>query len=470
MNKKLFYLFLLIILLISLSSTFVAAQQCETAVVKSALRRALFSYFGNPGQSPLSVAELRDLLNFYVSIPTNQLQVDCAGSGSEGGIQMETLVNRALAAIVTVPTCSDGTEYGVCSTNLPQYCYNGQLIPRCGKCCPTNTICSTDGQSCIDTAVNVTNSTTTNGTASGNQTNQSVNLCGNGICGVGETCQNCASDCGACSLANVTCQEGYCTYGATDCSDTEGKNFYVAGTITYLNPQTMQMETKSDKCSSSSGLIEYSCPDYSGSWYAENPVACPCSNGVCTNAPSADSCGNNICGLAETCGNCPIDCGRCKFSASCSDPDLLNFNNSGTIVKKENGQVVSSYSDFCFDAGRTVAGEGQFVITEWVCQSNGESSQKTSLCSGGCENGACRTGPSSCVDTDGKNDSISGLTTATVNGETYNYQDYCMPLQPEQGSNHTLSEYYCSNEYTAHTPQKKNTVLFNQRWCGVFLY
>jgi len=70
MNKKLFYLFLLIILLISLSSTFVAAQQCETAVVKSALRRALFSYFGNPGQSPLSVAELRDLLNFYVSIPT----------------------------------------------------------------------------------------------------------------------------------------------------------------------------------------------------------------------------------------------------------------------------------------------------------------------------------------------------------------------------------------------------------------
>jgi hypothetical protein len=55
--------------------------------------------------------------------------------------------------------CSDGTEYGQCSTNKPKYCDNGALIDKCQTCgCPTGLECQGDGscstQDCIEGDLN----------------------------------------------------------------------------------------------------------------------------------------------------------------------------------------------------------------------------------------------------------------------------------------------------------------------------
>jgi len=47
----------------------------------------------------------------------------------------------------TIPqTCSDGTAYGSCSSILPKYCDNGNLISKCSQCgCPETLTCQSDG-------------------------------------------------------------------------------------------------------------------------------------------------------------------------------------------------------------------------------------------------------------------------------------------------------------------------------------
>ncbi len=46
-------------------------------------------------------------------------------------------------------TCTDGTNYGTCSSTKPRYCDSGNLINRCSSCgCPSGTSCQSDG-SCV---------------------------------------------------------------------------------------------------------------------------------------------------------------------------------------------------------------------------------------------------------------------------------------------------------------------------------
>lgn len=45
---------------------------------------------------------------------------------------------------VSADLCSDGTEYGECSFDMPKYCEDGELLELCGLCgCP-------GGKECID--------------------------------------------------------------------------------------------------------------------------------------------------------------------------------------------------------------------------------------------------------------------------------------------------------------------------------
>ena len=56
--------------------------------------------------------------------------------------------------------CLDGTLYGECSSTIPKYCDNGQLINNCQQCgCPSGQECKLDG-SCITTTTNQTENLT----------------------------------------------------------------------------------------------------------------------------------------------------------------------------------------------------------------------------------------------------------------------------------------------------------------------
>jgi hypothetical protein len=120
---------------------------------------------------------------------------------SDGIIDIADLsfVASRFSSSVGSSSCTDGTAYGVCSTNKPYYCNNGTLVSRCSTCgCPSAQTCSSAG-TCIS-AVSCTNDCSTSGLkqCSGN----SVQTCGNydtdsclewggtTACASGQTCSN----------------------------------------------------------------------------------------------------------------------------------------------------------------------------------------------------------------------------------------------------------------------------------------
>ena len=100
--------------------------------------------------------------------------------------------------------------------------------------------------------------------------------CGDGTCGAGETCTNCATDCGACP---PTCGNGVCEAAET-----------CAG------------------CGADCGA----CPPMCGNGTCEpgeECMSCPADCGVCP-----PTCGNGACDAGETCSACPGDCGACPVT------------------------------------------------------------------------------------------------------------------------------------------------------------
>ena len=141
LNKK----FILLGILIILFSNVAYAQTCEVSQVRSALKKASFDYLTNPSTSQMPLAKIKDLLTFYLNIGSGQTTTDCSVSGVNSNEQIAILVSDALNIPRELPKCSDGTEYGECSTFKPNYCYSGSLLQRCNFCgCPSGTFCSTD--------------------------------------------------------------------------------------------------------------------------------------------------------------------------------------------------------------------------------------------------------------------------------------------------------------------------------------
>ncbi|MBI2654790.1 hypothetical protein HYX02_08365, partial [Candidatus Woesearchaeota archaeon] len=146
LKKKIKLVLVPLIIIIILPLAY-SQQTCTASEIKDALRKALFEFFESPTDSKLSVNEIKDFLHFYISSDSSQLVVDCSGSGPLSGKPYYLMLGAARNIDREIPKCGDGTEYGKCSSNAPNYCYGGRLEERCKLCG-----CSL-GQTC-DTATN----------------------------------------------------------------------------------------------------------------------------------------------------------------------------------------------------------------------------------------------------------------------------------------------------------------------------
>lgn len=122
-------------------------ETCDVSEMKDALRQALFEFFSTQKEAELSTNELKDFLNFYISTDASQAFVDCSGTGSHSGKAYHLLLAAAKKAKKKIPICNDGTEYGKCSSKMPNYCYGGKLEERCKICgCNENEQCEASGK------------------------------------------------------------------------------------------------------------------------------------------------------------------------------------------------------------------------------------------------------------------------------------------------------------------------------------
>ena len=143
--KKL--LFLMVMFLFVFSSVTYAQTFCEVNDVKQVLKKVLFLRFTDASSSPLILDEVRDLLVFYLGIGEGISSVDCSATGSRSNKKISDIIILGGNATNQIPKCSDGTEYGECSTFKPKYCYAGSLLHRCNYCsCPSDSSCTTSGK------------------------------------------------------------------------------------------------------------------------------------------------------------------------------------------------------------------------------------------------------------------------------------------------------------------------------------
>ena len=276
------YLLLLVSLILSvvIMSTLVIAQDCDTTMVKSVLRKALFDYFQHPSSSALPPAKIRDLLKFYLSLGHGKITVNCAVKGAETGLHMEDILAEATAISEPLPRCSDDTIYGECSKSKPRYCYAGTLLSRCGFCgCPVDAVCGFDG-GCTSKVVQP--SLQSNGGSCSHSYECSKEL----VC------------------ENQTCQK------VESCSDSDGGAVIsVKGSATVIYSRS-GLQTVRDYCVNTTTLTEIICGKHGEPWEGIT-VLCPsniCENGACMDATQ---CGDHRCVGKETCTSCATDCGKC---------------------------------------------------------------------------------------------------------------------------------------------------------------
>lgn len=198
--------------------------------------------------------------------------------------------------------------------------------------------------------------------------------CGNGICGIGETCSNCQKDCGVCQ---PICNNGICESGETqaNCPSDCGIAPPVCGNRvcesdeTYFNCITdCPVNPCGDGvCESTKGENKYNCPNDCLSECAVNqdcveslkncdavcvfgvcdivylphePKTCPdgttvnwlgysdCSYEDCP----TKYCGNGVCETSEDFGNCPQDCEKIPEDKERIPIGILVGGLSGTVI------------------------------------------------------------------------------------------------------------------------------------------
>src|SRR3989338_1788113 len=249
-------------MLLFIFSSATYAQTCEVNDVKHALKKVLFLRFRDTS-SPLVLDEVKDLLIFYIGISDGVSTVDCSATGSRSNKRISDIVSLGGNATNAIPSCSDGTEYGECSTFKPKYCYAGSLVHRCNYCnCPSASGCTTSGK--CETIVNETTMCTDSDNGKNYDVKGTTSWCpSNDAMGIPCTAfiDNCADNIlteGYCDGEQVStekyacpngCKDGACVNAtSTTCTDTDGgKNFFVKGTVDYYKDGVLQY-TITDNC------------------------------------------------------------------------------------------------------------------------------------------------------------------------------------------------------------------------------
>lgn len=232
LNKKIIMIGIFAILF----SSIVTAQTCEVSQVRSALKKAAFDYLTDPSTAEMPLAKIKDLLSFYLGLGSTQGSVACDA-------QISGIVADSLIISRELPKCSDGTEYGECSSFKSKYCYAGSLLHRCNYCgCPSASSCSTSGK-CEAVAENITcsndldcgtpdyigNHYCSGGNVNRNQTSYTCLSPGTAnssctstttpqlidSCGAGEECIEGQSEC----QVNITCTESWTCGNWSTCAN-----------------------------------------------------------------------------------------------------------------------------------------------------------------------------------------------------------------------------------------------------------
>lgn len=126
------------------------AKTCKVSEMKDSLRKSLLEYYSDPAKSTLTAGQIKDLLTYYLEIPSGMEIVDCSGQGANSNIAIGSIVTEASALQNSIPVCSDGTQYAACSSAKPLYCYSGKLVSRCDLCgCPAAYTCQPQTNKCI---------------------------------------------------------------------------------------------------------------------------------------------------------------------------------------------------------------------------------------------------------------------------------------------------------------------------------
>lgn len=165
LNKKTTFLILLMISLLTISllsalsisiaqpgqdkQTKQTKETCDVSEIREALRSALFEFFTSPNDAKFSFDEIKDFLDFYISTDTGQSMVDCSGTGPRSKKAYHQMLGLAKKILKSIPKCSDGTEYGKCSSN-GMYCYGGKIVGKCKICgCGENEKCDKSTDNCV---------------------------------------------------------------------------------------------------------------------------------------------------------------------------------------------------------------------------------------------------------------------------------------------------------------------------------
>ena len=188
-------------------------------------------------------------------------------------------------------TCSAGETCSTCPDDCGQCqgtgdCCADNGTPGCDNPAIQNCVCQQDSFCCEDEWDDVCVGEVNDfgcGTCGANPG------CGDGACGVDESCSICPEDCGPCGGTGDCCEE----HEAPGCDDPEVQNCLCA-LDSFCCEKEWDMICVQE-------VTELGCGECGGS--------------------VTPGCGNDICDVDETCDLCPEDCGWCPSEGDCCTPN-----------------------------------------------------------------------------------------------------------------------------------------------------
>jgi len=142
------------------------------------------------------------------------------------------------------------------------------------------------------------------------------NQCGNNVCEEGETCSNCATDCG-CNLGYV-CESGQCVEEVI-CGDNKCSSGETCIQDNCCNGNSYNLNSDNNNCGSCGSICF---------------INQACTSGACIN--QTEYCGDGLCNANENCGTCTGDC-ACADNTKCKVNQCVTFCGNGICEENEEG-------------------------------------------------------------------------------------------------------------------------------------